>query len=674
VVLDGFERLLESFVPEEATRTGTDGRTCVDPLARAFLQALIRYPVKSRILLASRIPPQEIEKASCCSGTTLGGLDPIDAIRFLGSQGVKGSDDELRRAGEQWDFHPLSLRLLAGALVNDAELKGEIRHAPWISVAQMSAGNQEDPDTQKLTHLLRFAYDRLRNPSAKEDDSLRELMRRIAAFQSAITFERLAGSMVPTDRDMLKAHLTALRNRGLLSFNSEKCTFEMHPSVRRYFNDQLRTRTSTHEEIWGHLVAVRARLRSGIDNRDEFAAALEQFHQALKHERLDRAVNVFEQSLFVPLFFREGAYRQCQELLQRLEPALGPGQRTSRRATYYQDRDQAWVLNALGLVCARTGEPQRSQELLLRALEHYTSSQDRRAMRVTLGNLVRTQLLLGQLDAAEQTLQHRSDLTADQRRSTTAGRWRLRLANRANAVVNAVGRLLSPDDYRRALRPPPAMAGGDHRSGEITPHIGDRIAGLDPLDRGELHTLRGEPELALLALDRAATILWRRPDALSTVELYRARAWLAADNPQTALESTRKASELWQEATAQSLHHAGNAMSIDLVLGTSHLMLAERKQLPVDISEAERYLVKALNSIRISGYIELLPDALSSWARFCLARGDASGAVEHATQAMNVSRPYPLKYAAASDLLDRIQREVRVRANGSSVLTREASP
>jgi len=103
-------------------------------------------------------------------------------------------------------------------------------------------------------------------------------------------------------------------------------------------------------------------------------------------------------------------------------------------------------------------------------------------------------------------------------------------------------------------------------------------------------------------------------------------------------------------------------------------MLAEWKQLPVDISEAERYLVKALNSIRISGYIELLPDALSSWARFCLARGDASGAVEHATQAMNVSRPYPLKYAAASDLLDRIQREVRVRANGSSVLTREASP
>jgi tetratricopeptide (TPR) repeat protein len=657
VVLDGFERLLEAYLPEQPTQVGMQGRACADPLARAFLQGLVRRPMKSRILLATRIAPREVENASCCKPMVLGGLDPADAARFLRSQGVRGSEEDLREAGRQWDFHPLSLRLLAGALVNDPELQGEIRYAPRIGLAQMSTGSLEDRDTQKLTHLLRFAYDRLRNPADDQDDSLRELMRQIAGFQSAVTFERLAGSMVPIDREALKAHLTALCNRGLLSFNEEKRAYETHPSIRRYFSDKLRTRKSKHEEIWGHLVAARTRLRSSVGNQDAVDAALELFHQAVESGHLNKALNEFENNLFVPLFFRKGAYDKCKELLLRLAPDEASEHRTSRRHAFENSRDRAWVLNALGVVYARTGNPQRSRDLLSKAVHWYSLNGDRRAMRVVLGNLVRTQILLGRLDEAEQTLQRRIGLAAGQRNSTHAT-WRARLADLVDLGLHVAG-LVTAEEVHRVLRPAPAArepSSEDDQLVESGPQAEDRGDGLDALESGALHTLRGEPEHAHLALNRAATHLWRRPDALSTVELYRARAWLAADDPQAALDSASRAGELWREAAAQSLPHAGNAMNIDWALGTCHLTLAERGRAAAHISKAEGYLVQALNCSRTIGYVELLPEALSSWARFCFARGAADDAIEHATQAVNVSRPYPLKHTAARDVLAWIKR------------------
>ncbi|TMQ14685.1 MAG: DUF4062 domain-containing protein [Deltaproteobacteria bacterium] len=670
VVLDGVERLLEAYLPEQASQTSTRVRSCADPLARAFLQELACCPTESRILLTTRITPQEIEKSNCHKPMDLGGLDPADAVRFLRSQHVLGSEDELRETAAQWDFHPLSLRLLAGVLVNDPELRGEIRHAPQIGVAQLSKSNPEDRDTRKLTHLLQFAYDHLRNPEAKEDDSLRELMRRIAGFQSAVTFERVAGSMASVDKHRLKMDLTALCNRGLLSINLEKRTFEMHSSVRRYINDKLRTRKSVYEEIWGHLAATRARLRSSARNQDEFDDARTRFRQAMAAGHLDSGLDIFSQNLFVPLFVQQGAYKECKELLERLG-LEEPGKQLRHRFAFETSRDRAWVLNALGVVYARTGDPQRSRDVLVEAVQDYSRIRDRRALPVALGNLARTQILLGRLDEAEHTLQVRIDLIARERRSGRATGWRARLANVVNLQLRAAG-LVTAEELRRVVGLAATARGptSEHvLPAEALLEVGDRDDGLDALERGAIHALRGQLEHAHVLLRRAEELLSQRPDALSTVEIYRARTWLAADNPQRALDCARRAAELWHEAAAQSLPHAGNAVSIDWALGTSHLALAERGGEAVHVNEAEGHLVQALRRSHDSGYAELLPEALSSWARFCLVNHNKEEAVERATRAVDISRPYPLKHSACREVLARIQRD----SGGGSTPPRRAT-
>ena len=63
-----------------------------------------------------------------------------------------------------------------------------------------------------------------------------------------------------------------------------------------------------------------------------------------------------------------------------------------------------------------------------------------------------------------------------------------------------------------------------------------------------------------------------------------------------------------------ALANAGYAMSIDRALGTCHFTLAAQGGPAVHISEAEGHLVQALNFSRINGYVELLPEAPSSWA------------------------------------------------------------
>ncbi|MEH2112284.1 hypothetical protein [Nostoc sp.] len=57
-----------------------------------------------------------------------------DAVQFFLTQGVWGSHTEIKQAGEYYGFHPLSLRLLAGLIVQDAQQPGDIAAAARLDV------------------------------------------------------------------------------------------------------------------------------------------------------------------------------------------------------------------------------------------------------------------------------------------------------------------------------------------------------------------------------------------------------------------------------------------------------------------------------------------------------------------------------------------------------------
>ena len=62
-----------------------------------------------------------------CREEELTQMDPDDAVVFFQSQGVRGSRAELAQAAAKYGYHPISLRLLTGLIVNDLEHPGDIR-------------------------------------------------------------------------------------------------------------------------------------------------------------------------------------------------------------------------------------------------------------------------------------------------------------------------------------------------------------------------------------------------------------------------------------------------------------------------------------------------------------------------------------------------------------------
>ncbi|NIM12217.1 MAG: DUF4062 domain-containing protein [Candidatus Aminicenantes bacterium] len=131
LVLDGLERALRGYSDMSAMyiqEKGFEGdkiaeaewdkrqREPVHPLAARFLQHLASTGSLSRILITTRLFPTPLEELSGVKHIFLKGLSEVDAVRFLRSEGVKGTRAELEQAGNVYDFHPLMLKLLASSI------------------------------------------------------------------------------------------------------------------------------------------------------------------------------------------------------------------------------------------------------------------------------------------------------------------------------------------------------------------------------------------------------------------------------------------------------------------------------------------------------------------------------------------------------------------------------
>ena len=89
-ILDGFERELRAYSTlnaayqlDEKANTEKNLRRCIDLTADKFLRWLSGSPIESRILLISRLMPDELEGSTNCKPVELQGLDPKDAIKFF---------------------------------------------------------------------------------------------------------------------------------------------------------------------------------------------------------------------------------------------------------------------------------------------------------------------------------------------------------------------------------------------------------------------------------------------------------------------------------------------------------------------------------------------------------------------------------------------------------------
>ena len=400
LVLDGLERELRAYAGLSAAYQGDavvqdaqgDFRSCTDPHAADFLRQVAALAGGSRVLLTSRLFPRELEGLAGCRHEELTGLAPADAVAFFRAQGVRGTRAEIEAACGRYGYLPLALRLLAGMIVRDPRMPGDIRVADRHPVLPELKGKEQH-------HILEVAYNAL-------DKQKQALLSRIAAFRSPMTYDALSAVSPYRKAEQLDAALQELIDRGLLFVERERGRYDLHPVVRRYAYDRLGDKKGVHSRLRDYFAAVPAPDEDKVQSADDLAPVIELYHHTVGAGRYDDARELLANRLVPnPLYYRLGAYQMCIELLRALFPD-GEGRPPRLR----DESAQAWTLNELANSYSRSGQPRRAVPLLEAANATDETRNAKLGVAIGLGNLAFQQVALGELAVAEASLRRCVDL------------------------------------------------------------------------------------------------------------------------------------------------------------------------------------------------------------------------------------------------------------------------
>ena len=236
-ILDGFERELRAYAGYRAPYQGDvagGGDDCVDPRAAEFLQSEASLTLAGRVLLTSRLFPNELINLAGCRHERLEDLALDDVVSFFKAADVKGTRAEIAQAVAPYGGHPLSVSLLARAIVKDRRMRGDITASERHTVLGKLKG--------KAGHdILAVAYDEM-------SDEHRELLSRIAVFRNPMDYEAIE-TVATLKGSKLDAALDEFEARGLLLRDSGSERYDLHPIVRQYAYDRLADKAGVHGRL-----------------------------------------------------------------------------------------------------------------------------------------------------------------------------------------------------------------------------------------------------------------------------------------------------------------------------------------------------------------------------------------------------------------------------------------
>lgn len=635
LILDGFERALRAFGGLDAAYQGDGTREpdandcdCISPLAELFLYNVALQPsLHSRVLLTTRLCPRILEArgSGLLSGAhekELKQMQPADAIEFFGAQGIRGTRAEIERACEPYGYHPLSLSLLAGWIVQDLQQPGDIAAAKRLDVNGDLVRRQH--------HVLEQAYDSL----APER---RNLLSRIACFRSPVQYNALKGLAESAEESSttLDADLRDLVSRGLLHHDTKEARFDLHPIVRRYAYDRLSTpdRTAAHTHLRDYFATVPE--PKEVTCLEDLAPVIELYHHTVRAGQLNSALTLFRDRLHRATYYQLGA---CQLIIDLLRALFPDGEEHPPRLK--SEGAQAWTLAALANSYSLSGQPRRAESLYERQATSRENAGDKKNLAVGLGNVAMQQLNIGSLRAAEANLRRSIALCRETK------------ARRGEAIGHReLGRSMA---YRGAYT-------------ESETELATAIAMFE--DQGEV---------------QSQCVGWGYR-ALRELLLQRTGSQPTGHDPQSAIAVARRALELADETARTKYSHEQDYIRAHWLLGaayrvTSQCDAAERHlhealercrhvnlvEMEADIlidlarlraatgsaEEAQRLAVEALLVTERCGYVLQGADAHLELAKLALARGDETAGLEHAQEAKKLATcdgPPDYTYKAAYD-------------------------
>ncbi len=585
-VLDGFERVLRAYARMDAAYRGdavdadarNDYRACADPNIGIFLRCLASGGTLTKLLITSRLFPRELDDLAGVRLMPLTGMNPDDAVEFFHKQGINGTHTEIETAGAAYGFHPLTLRLLAGALKQDPRYHADIRNAPSVEM------READRD-KRMQRMLEFAYDSL--PPQE-----RKLLSQLSAFRSPMKYETIrdifaggrgsrgAIELRPYDdnEDELAHAISNLSERGLYMRDAATDTFDLHPVIRRYCYDMLADKPQTHAIFIVYFQKIEPPQK--IQTLADLQPTIELYHHTVRAGRYDEAAQLFNSRIWRTLYYQLGAYQTQIEILRALFPD-GEDNLPRLKDVSIQAKELAELASAYSLV----GQPRRAVPLTLRHNDLREKAGDKKNLAIGLGNVAIQQLGIGELKAAEQNLRRRIEICREIK-----------------------------DEFNEAI--------GHQELGRVLAY------------RGEFAEAERELDAAFEMFGKQNAV-----QSQSVVSAYRALRALLMGNASAALASARKAREFAEEDARTDAPTERDFIRAEWMIGTAlvaevssvgakHFSTPLRSaqdasplQRASPLQQAEHHLAEALSRDRAIGMVDIEAAILLEFAKLRLVQG-----------------------------------------------------
>ncbi len=646
LMLDGFERELRAFGGLSAAYQGDEAevkdndRDCISPLAETFLLNVAALPdIRSCVLLTTRLCPRILEAQGGgllpgCRDEELKQMQPADAVEFFRARGIRGTRTEIEQVCEPYGYHPLSLCLLAGLIVGDLQLSGDIAIAKRLDVSGDLVGRK--------THVLEVAYDSLTLDR-------QALLSRIACFRSPVPYETLKtlAEMAEKPSANLDTDLHDLVARGLLHHDTRENRFDLHPIVRRYAYDRLGTgdRAATHTRLRDYFAAVPP--PDKVTCLEDLTPVIELYHHTVRAGQFDEACDLFHDRISTPTYYQFGAYQLRIDLLGALFP---DGEDHPPRLK--DEISQGWTLNSLANSYSLSGQPSRAVLLYQKAIDFDERRGNKKNLAIGLGAVASVALMpIGALRAAEANLRRRIVLSRENHEEQDEA-----------TGYQDLGRLLA---CRGAYTESETELGTALKMFEEQTHVQARGVTWAYRAQCQLVQLRSQPGSAPCTpqstLESAGRALELADETANDSRfVYPVRDYVRAH---WLLGAAHRVAGQHDEAEGH-LHEAlKRCRSINLVDHEADILidLARLRAATDAPDEARRQADEALLITERSGYVLQGADAHLELAKLALACGDKPTALEHARQARKLATcdgppdyTYKAAYDEAGALLDKL--------------------
>jgi tetratricopeptide (TPR) repeat protein len=405
LILDGFERALRAYgnmgaayQSDELEKDQFDtSRDSISLFADVFLRELSAFGflMNSKVLMTTRLTPRSVERygqiLQGCREQELKEMDKKDAVEFFHRQSIHGTFAEIVSACEPYNFHPLSLRILAGIIINDRENPGDILVTRKLDITNNVVQNKH--------HILETAYNSITSAQ-------RKLLGRIACFRTPMTYEAL--KTIHSSRrgsESFDESLRTLEKCGLLHWDKTANKYDLHPIVRRFAYDRLTAadRTGAHERLVNYFEAVPSPEK--VQKLADLAPVIELYHHMVRAGKLDEALRLYNDRIADPIYYQFGSYNVEIELLSALFiDGLDKPPNLSNESA------KAWTLNSLATSYSQSGQPRRAVLLIEMHNAIYEKTGDINNLAIGLVNMTADQLQVGALREAEHNVRRCIDL------------------------------------------------------------------------------------------------------------------------------------------------------------------------------------------------------------------------------------------------------------------------